>query len=199
MPQQPKEKLREMNGAATAELSRFRPYLLMLARSQFDDTLQPKLDESDIVQQTLLDAHQSLANFRGKSDQEKAVWLQQILARNLVDELRRYRRGKRNVRLEASLQASFTESSARMERWLANDDRTPSQCAMANEQLLALAAALLRLPEDQRKAVELHHLQGHSSAVVAARMQRTEVAVAGLLRRGLKKLRELMRESVGGE
>jgi RNA polymerase sigma-70 factor (ECF subfamily) len=52
----------------------------------------------------------------------------------------------------------------------------------------------MELPEDQRNAVEWHHLHGCSSAVVAARMGRTEVAVAGLLRRGLKRLRELMRE-----
>jgi RNA polymerase sigma-70 factor (ECF subfamily) len=65
---------------------------------------------------------------------------------------------------------------------------------MANEQLLALAAALMKLPQDQRRAVELFHLQGHSSTQVASRLDRSEVAVAGLLRRGLGRLRELMRE-----
>ena len=52
----------------------------------------------------------------------------------------------------------------------------------------------MKLPEDQRRAVELHHLQGLPSAIVAKRLERSEVAVAGLLRRGLKKLRESMRE-----
>ena len=53
---------------------------------------------------------------------------------------------------------------------------------------------LAMLPEDQRLAVELHHLLGHSSAVIAERLGRTEVAIAGLLRRGLKRLRELVRD-----
>src|SRR5262245_64501746 len=75
------------NGDIGAELNRFRPYLQMLARMQFDDVLQAKLDESDIVQQTLMEAHQSLGNFRGTSDREKAAWLRRILARNLADEL----------------------------------------------------------------------------------------------------------------
>jgi RNA polymerase sigma-70 factor, ECF subfamily len=98
------------------------------------------------------------------------------------------------VRLEASLQAAMNESTARLERWLASESSTPSQCAIANEQVVALAAALLKLPEDQRRAVELHHLQGYPSAIVAQRLARTEIAVAGLLRRGLKKLRETMCE-----
>jgi RNA polymerase sigma-70 factor (ECF subfamily) len=152
------------------------------------------LDASDIVQQTLLEAHQSSGDFRGKSDPEKAAWLRQILARNLADELRKFRRGKRDVRLEASLEAALNESSVRMERWLASEDGTPSQHAVANEQLVVLAAAMMKLPDDQRKAVELHHLQGYRSAIVAERLERSEVSVAGLLRRGLKRLRELMHE-----
>jgi RNA polymerase sigma-70 factor (ECF subfamily) len=166
----------------------------MLARLQLDDALQAKLDESDIVQQTLMEAHQSLADFRGQSDAEKAAWLQKILVRNVADEMRKYRRGKRDVRLEASIQVAMSESSARLERWLASESGTPSQRAIANEQLVALATALMKLPEDQRRAVELHHLQGLPSAMVAKRLDRSEVAVAGLLRRGLKKLRETMRE-----
>jgi RNA polymerase sigma-70 factor, ECF subfamily len=178
----------------TGELGRFRPYLLMLARMQFEEVLQAKLDASDVVQQTLLEAHLSLAQFRGQSDAEMAGWLRQILARNLSDELRKFRRGKRDIQREVSLQAALAESTMRLERWLAIEEGSPSDRAMANEQLLRLAEAILQLPEDQRRAVELHKLQGHSSAVVAERMGKTEVAVAGLLRRGLKKLRELMRE-----
>jgi RNA polymerase sigma-70 factor (ECF subfamily) len=179
---------------SASTLDRFRPYLHMLARLQLDDALQAKLDESDIVQQTLMEAHQSQADFRGQSDAEKAAWLQRILVRNVADEMRKYRRGKRDVRLEASIQASMNESSVRLERWLASESGTPSQRAIANEQLVALAGALMKLPEDQRRAVELHHLQGLPSAIVAKRLDRSEVAVAGLLRRGLKKLRETLRE-----
>lgn len=183
-----------LDADATAELGRYRPYLHMLARFQFDDVLQGKLDASDVVQQTLLEAHQSMAEFRGKSEQEKAAWLRRILTNNLGDELRKFRRLKRDVGLEASLEAAMNESTARLEKWLAIEEGTPSDCAIANEQLIALADALMELPADQRRAVELHHMQGHPSAVVAARMGRTEVAIAGLLRRGLKRLRELLRE-----
>ena len=194
MPLPPKQNGHGLNGDALAELGRFRPYLKMLARMQFDGVLQAKLDESDIVQQTLLEAHQSLGQFRGRSEGEQAAWLRQILARNLADELRKFRRGKRNLRLEESLQAKLNESSVRLERWLASEEGTPSECAMTNEHMTVLTAALMKLPEDQRQAVQLHHLQGKTATAIAKRLGRSEVAVAGLLRRGLKKLRELMRE-----
>lgn len=194
MPFPPDENNNRLDEGATAELGRFRPYLQMLARMEFDDVLGSKLDASDVVQQTLLEAHQSMAEFRGKSNPEKAAWLRRILTHNLADELRKFRRLKRDVGLEASLQAALNESTARLEKWLAIEDATPSDCAIANERLVALAAALMELPDDQRRAVELHHLEACPSAVVAARMERTEVAVAGLLRRGLKRLRELIRE-----
>ena len=142
------------------ELYRFRPYLLMLARLQFDGLLQAKLDESDIVQQTLLEAHHSLAAFRGQSHGEMAAWLRQILARNLADEVKRFRRGKRDVRMEQSLQVVLNESTIRVQRWLSTDDQSPSEYAIVNEQLLLLATALLQLPEDQRKAVEMRMFGG---------------------------------------
>jgi RNA polymerase sigma-70 factor, ECF subfamily len=192
--QRPREQDCPPRAGDAGELGRFRPYLQMLARLQFDELLQAKLDSSDVVQQTMLEAHQSIAEFRGKTDREKAGWLRRILTNNLADELRKFRCDKRDVGLEASLQAALHESTARLEKWLAIEEGTPSDCAIANEQLIALAAALMKLPEHQRQAVEWHHLHGCPSAVVAARMQRSEVAVAGLLRRGLKRLRELLRE-----
>jgi RNA polymerase sigma-70 factor (ECF subfamily) len=166
----------------------------MLARFHIDDALRGKLDASDVVQQTLLQGHTSMAEFRGTSDRELSAWLRQILARVLGGELRRFHRLKRNVRLEAPLQAALNESTARLERWLADQAATPSECAIANERLMALGAALMELPEDQGRAVELHYLQGCPSAIVAARMGRTEIAVAGLLRRGIIRLRDLLHE-----
>jgi RNA polymerase sigma-70 factor (ECF subfamily) len=47
-------------------------------------------------------------------------------------------------------------------------------------------------PASQRQAVGLHHLQGLSLQEVVDTMESTKPAVAGLLHRGLKKLRELL-------
>jgi len=178
----------------STKLEQYRPYLRTLARMQIEPKLQSKIDASDIVQQTMIEAHRGLNNFRGENDCELGGWLRRIMARNLADEVRKHRRDKRDAGLEQSMQAALTNSSMCMERYLAGGISSPDQRAMKNEQLLSLATAMEALPDDQRLAVTLHHLQAMTAAQVAVQMGRTEIAVAGLLRRGLKRLRELMQD-----
>jgi RNA polymerase sigma-70 factor (ECF subfamily) len=176
-------------------LERHRAFLLLLARLQLDPRLQGKLDPSDIVQETLLKAHAHRDQYHGASPAEWEAWLRKILARNLADAVRKFSR--QQVGLERSLQAGLEESSARLEAWLAADGSSPSEHAARHEQLLRLADALAQLPEDQRLALELRHLQGHKVPAISALMDKSTAAVAGLLRRGLKRLRELMPDSPG--
>lgn len=129
-----------------------------------------------------------------RDDKNLARWLRHILTNNLVDEVRKFRTQARNVTQERSLEVAVEASSAGIEGWLAADHSSPSQRAMRNEELLSLANALAQMPEDQRQAVEFHHLNGLPLNDIAHRMDRTKGAVAGLMFRGLKNLRELLRK-----
>jgi RNA polymerase sigma-70 factor (ECF subfamily) len=166
--------------------------LLVLAEQHWDSRFQGRLDPADLVQQTLLEAYQALDQFQGTTDAELACWLRRILARNLAQAYRDHGRAKRDVHLERSLEQALEESSSRLQAWLAADQSTPSEQAVKNEHLTRLADALAQLPPDQREAVSLHHLRGLSLADLARHMGRTEASVAGLLRRGLKQLRDLL-------
>jgi RNA polymerase sigma-70 factor (ECF subfamily) len=175
-------------------LERFIDYLRLLARLQLGSRFQGHLDASDVVQQTLLEAQQKLHQFRGRSEAELAAWLRQILAHNLADAARAQGRAKRDVARQRSLEAALDESSSRLEGWLAAEQSSPSQRAERNEQVVRLAQALAGLPEAQREALVLRHLEGRSLADIAARLGRSPAAVVGLLQRGLKSLRGLLQE-----
>jgi RNA polymerase sigma-70 factor (ECF subfamily) len=176
----------------TPQVERYREYLRLLARLQLDPRLRSKLDPSDVVQATLIKAHENLDQFRGQSEGELAAWLRRILANCLTDAARKY---YREVLIGQSLANVLDQSSARIEEWLAARDSAPDSRAQRHEQLLRLANALCQLPDDQRQAVELHHLRGQPVTEAAVLMGKSEAAVAGLLRRGLKKLRELLADA----
>jgi RNA polymerase sigma-70 factor (ECF subfamily) len=169
----------------------------LLARLQLGPHLAGKIDLSGVVQQTLLEAYEGRDDFPSDAARQ-AAWLRRSLANNLTDEVRRLRsRGQQRVS-EQSLEQALEESSARVEAWLAREESTPCRAALNKERLGRLAEALLRLPDDQRLAVELHHLQGLSLAGVGEHLGRSREAVAGLVFRGLRKLRALLAEGGSG-
>lgn len=172
-------------------LERYRSYLLLLARMQLNARPQSKVEASDVVQHTLLEAHAKRQQFSGDAD-GFAAWLRKALANNIRDAMRQARRQKRDVSRERSLEAALEQSSARLGDCLAAAQSSPSRQAVRSEELLRLSDALLALPDAQREAVTLHHLQGWKLGEVAARLGRSDAAVAGLLHRGLRRLRELM-------
>jgi len=172
-------------------LEQYRDYLRLLARLQLDPRLRGALDPSDVVQQTLLKAHENLDGFRGKTDAELQAWLRAILAQQFA--LIARKRGRQKVRTH-SLEAALEQSSARLESLVASEQFSPSQEAMRTERLVELAMALGGLPEDQRTALELRYLRGLSVAAVGEHMGRTTVSVTGLLYRGTRALRQRMNE-----
>jgi RNA polymerase sigma-70 factor (ECF subfamily) len=175
-------------------LESFREYLRLLARLQLDPRLRSKLDPSDVVQQTLLEAYQKRDQFRGKSEAEWLAWLRQALAHNLADALRAFSQANRDVGRERSLEAAIEASSCRLAAFLAAEQSSPSQQAERHERAVRLAEALAALPDNNREALVLHYCESWPLADIASHLGRTPAAVAGLLKRGLKQLREHLRE-----
>jgi RNA polymerase sigma-70 factor (ECF subfamily) len=184
--------VRAGNDAARDELFAVcRNYVAVAARSEVASWLKAKVDASDLVQQTLLEAHRGMANFRGETEAEWLGWLRRILAHNAADYVRRFHGvEKRRVGREVSLQGG--DDSARGAWDPSDGGETPSQIVMQKELQLQVADALTRLPEDYQEVIILRNMQRLPFEEVADRMGRSRPATQMLWMRAIKKLQEVL-------
>ncbi|MCA9105573.1 MAG: sigma-70 family RNA polymerase sigma factor [Planctomycetales bacterium] len=176
-------------------LDEYRVYLRVLADMQLDARFRGKEDVSDVVQDTLMLAHRDLEAFRGTTELERRAWLKKILTHTISNLRKKYRTGKRDVRMERSIDQNLQDSAMILGRQIQGDLTSPSLRLMNKELGERLAEALVQLLEDERTAVMLKHIHGWKVAEIAQHMSRTPESVAGLLRRGLSKLRHAMSDS----
>jgi RNA polymerase sigma-70 factor (ECF subfamily) len=170
-----------------------RNYVSIAARAEMASWLKSKVDASDLVQQTMLEAHRGLANFRGTTEGEWLAWLKRILAHNATDYVRRYHGvEKRCTSREVSLATS--EDSERPQPQLSDDGPSPSHLVMQKELQLQVADAVARLPEDYQEVVILRNLQQLPFEDVAERMGRSRPAVQMLWTRAIRRLQEVLNE-----
>lgn len=180
--------------AARDELfARCRPYVEVVARANVQSWLQAKVDASDLVQQTLLEAHRGFAEFQGDSEGEWLAWLRRILNHNAADFIRRYGgTAKRQARREIPLQRAATGDSAAIGIDPADGGETPSQIVMRHEVAVQLAEAIGRLPDDYQQVILLRNVERLPFDEVGRRMNRSRPAAQMLWMRALKKLQETM-------
>jgi RNA polymerase sigma-70 factor (ECF subfamily) len=171
-------------------LELYRAYLSLLARLEIGKRLQSKVDASDLVQETFLQAHGHFPRFRGRTEEEFVSWLRHILAATFANLVRHYcGTRRRDVRLERELAADLDQSSQLLDRGLIAGHSSPSHEAVRREQAVLLADALARLPADYREVLVLRHLEGLTFAEAARRMGRTIDSVKKLWTPALAELR----------
>lgn len=170
-----------------------RNYLNLVARSQVESWLQAKVDASDLVQQTMMEAYRDFARFQGGSEGEWLAWLKQILSHNAGDFIRRYTGAGRHARREVPL-AGPLDSSCFGAPDPADPGASPSEEVLRRERELEIADALARLSPDHREVIMLRNLQRLPFEEVAQRMERTRPAVQMLWMRAMHKLQETMKE-----
>ena len=98
---------------------------------------------------------------------------------------RRYLRAARTLYTDRTATTTTSATAGPVDR------RTIAAITRASTPNGGFARALARLTPNQRRAVQLRHLDGHTRAEVAARMDRTVDAVKLLERRALRRLHEL--------
>ena len=182
-------------GALGELLQQWRPYLRVLAQRQLDSCLAMRVDPSDVIQQTCVDAMHGAANFRGNGEDQLRAWLRRMLERNVADLVRRHVVAqKRTVRREQPLAVPSSSSDGGGGHVPVAEQSSPSGRMMRNEAAERLAAQIAALPADQRAAIRCRYLEGQSLNAMALHFQRSETAVAGLLKRALQTLRQQLGE-----
>ncbi len=179
---------REAPGAVSNLLESYRHYLRFLARSCLTSALAPKTDRSDLVQETLLKAHENFATFRGTTEGELVAWLRQILAQNLATLVRRFNTEARDLDREQSFEELLNRSS-NLASLIASSGTTPSAAVERRDMCLVLAEAMSELSDLHREVIALRNLEELSWADIAVRMRRSPDAVRMLWIRALKRLR----------
>lgn len=138
---------------------------------------------SDLAQETMLLAFRSFASFSGTTEKQWWAWLKSIFSNEVKQAIRDAGRMMRNKAVETTIDAPSDID-------VAGSQVSPSQETATEEEYQKVFAQIFELPEDQKKAIWLCHLKEKRVAEVAKQMGKTEAAVAGLLQRGLKTLRE---------
>jgi RNA polymerase sigma-70 factor (ECF subfamily) len=183
-------------GAVERLLEAYRHYLRFVARACLTSALAGKADASDLVQDTLLKAHQNFGTFRGSSEGELAAWLRHILAQNVALLVRRFRTAGRALDREQSIDELVSQSSAALAKLVAVSGTSPSMSAERRDTGVVLAAALAELSEDQREVIFLRNVEDLSWSEIADRMDRSQDAARMLWARTLKQLRPLIEEKL---
>jgi RNA polymerase sigma-70 factor (ECF subfamily) len=163
----------------------YRPYLKTLAAVEFPEFLQSRVDDSDLVQDSLLKACRELSTFRGTTEAELKTWLVQIMRNQLTDLVRHHGRQQRDVLAETMTGLSGFPSR----------DESPSDQLKRRETHELFWKIVESLPIDYRTVIFLRQQQDLSFAEIADRMQRTPDAARMLWGRAVVALGERLEES----
>ena len=176
---------RDGDNAALNEIwQQLRSYLLIFADQRLDEGLKGKLDASDIVQHSLMEAHRDFVTFRGQTEDELKSWISRLVVHNLMDAGRRFRQSQqRSVAKEVAWDAQSDLSAARHQT-------SASSLFRRRETDDELMRAVAKLPERSQQVLELRHRMGLSHAEVAAELGMTEAAARKLWSRIVEELQE---------
>jgi RNA polymerase sigma-70 factor (ECF subfamily) len=176
--------------------ARFRPLLQRFVARRLDARLRRRLDASDIVQETQLEAYTRLADYLARRPMPFGLWLRKTAYQRLLKARRRHgRAGVRTVSREVRLPE---RSSLFLARSLVAGS-TPSDRLARKEVARRVRQALARLPELDRQVIELRNFDGLNNNEVGCILGLEAATVSQRHGRALIRLRKLLVEAgLGG-
>jgi len=167
-------------------LHAFRPYVRVIVNSVNNGRLKSRLDDSDLIQDALLQAARSFPTFRGTTTAEFVMWLRQVARQSALGTIRQ-------LAGTAKRDPSLERNGPCMETLEARSDERPSANVRRSEQADRIAAAIAHLPEDMQQVLILRHVDGMRYAAIALHLHRTEPAIRMQYVRALRLMRDSLK------
>ena len=181
------------SSAVNGLLERHRDALCRMVSFRLDRGIAARLDASDVVQDTLIEAHRRLEDYLRSPDMPFHLWLRHIARDRLIDAHRRHRGAeRRSVDREEAIDrgALGSCSSIQLLGQLAAAGLTPASLAIRAELEHRFAEAVDHMDEDDREIILLRHFEQLSNQEAAQVLGVSDAAASMRYLRAVRRLRE---------
>lgn len=172
-------------------LEQHRERLLQMVAVRMDPRVAQRLDASDVVQESLLEAHAKLVEYASTRPLPFYPWLRQIAWQRLMHAHERHVEAKRrSVAREQPAFAMLSNDSVQgLAERLVDNGTSPSGKVMRGELQRRVRDALADMPQGDGDLLVMRYLEHMSIREIAATLEITEHAVHMRQLRALQKLR----------
>lgn len=147
--------------------------VVKFVRSRLGPSLGQRVDPEDVLQDTLVRAYVSIAQFEWNGEDSFVRWLEGIAGHCIADVARSLGR-KKELQIVRNPTAKVV---------------SPSRDLRRKERFGRLRKCIVGLSPDYQRVIVLARLDGLTTREIAARMERSESAVKSLLFRAMKELK----------
>lgn len=177
-------------------MTRHEDRLRRMIELRMDRRLHGRIDASDVIQETYLEASRSFSRYLSRPEAPFYLWLRCIAGRRLIS-LQRYHLGAqaRDVRREVRLfRGAVPEATSEaIASRLLGQLTSPSEAAMRSERRMRLQAALNAMEPIDREVLVLRHFEQLSNAEVAQVLGIEESAASKRHLRALRRLKDVLK------
>jgi RNA polymerase sigma-70 factor (ECF subfamily) len=180
--------------AAQQLLQLHRDRLRAMIALRLDRRLSARVDPSDVLQETLAEAHQKLPEYLRTQPVPFYPWLRRMAWEKIVQLHRQHLLAQaRAVTREERFDVALPEESALdLAQRLVARGSSPTQHVLQDELKLRVQAALGRLDPRDREVLVLRYLEQLSIEETAATLELSQEAVKSRARRALERFSEMM-------
>jgi RNA polymerase sigma-70 factor (ECF subfamily) len=171
-----------------------RPRLRTMVQLRLDPRVAARVDPSDVVQETLIEAHRRFARYLRERPLPFYPWLRQLAWDRLVHLHQKHLTArKRSVRREVAIAPLLSDDSAALlARRLLDRDTGPQSRVVQAELQARVRLALEQLSESDREVLVLRFMEQLSVHEIGALLRLGESAVKMRHLRALQRLRLLL-------